>query len=169
MSFHAAAPSEFAAVRRLYDEIIDGMAGSPFEPKWEKGIYPSDELLKTELSKGTVHISDALNAVAILNTECPAEYANGAWQAFEKGEVLYIHALGVRPDCHRAGIARGLIAYLLDVARAQGCKAVRLDVLPHNKPAQSLYRACGFIQRPDLHVFYQSTGLTVFHIFEYLL
>lgn len=44
------------------------------------------------------------------------------------------------------------------VPRAQGCRALRLDVLGGNVPAERLYTGQGFARRGTVRMFYDDTG-----------
>ncbi|MEF2647863.1 MAG: hypothetical protein ACLRRN_03680 [Oscillospiraceae bacterium] len=53
--------------------------------------------------------------------------------------------------------------------RAQGCRALRLDVLGGNVPAERLYAVQGFARRGTVRMFYDDTGWTDYGLYEYLL
>jgi ribosomal-protein-alanine N-acetyltransferase len=51
----------------------------------------------------------------------------------------------VRRDVRRGGLARWMLAHLMDSARAQGCQAIWLEVREGNAPAIALYERAGFV------------------------
>ena len=53
--------------------------------------------------------------------------------------------------------------------RAQDCRALRLDVLGGNVPAERLYTGQGFARRGTVRMFYDDTGWTDYGLYEYLL
>ena len=53
------------------------------------------------------------------------------------------------------------------LARGRGWKALRLDVLEDNVPAQRLYRRAGFVYIETKQIWYESTGLANFLLYEY--
>lgn len=57
---------------------------------------------------------------------------------------MVIHLLMVRPSMTGKGIASKLVRYADELAKANACKAVRLDTGSQNIPALSLYRKLGF-------------------------
>ncbi|WP_375497020.1 ribosomal protein S18-alanine N-acetyltransferase [uncultured Jatrophihabitans sp.] len=59
----------------------------------------------------------------------------------DEAEVLTV---GVVPGARRTGLARRLLAGLLDAAAAKGAKDVYLEVRVDNVAARSLYRSEGF-------------------------
>ena len=63
--------------------------------------------------------------------------------AFAPKETLHISVVYVVPQFRRAGIARTLVAMLLDWGRASGATECDLNVLGKN-PARTLYERLGF-------------------------
>lgn len=57
---------------------------------------------------------------------------------------LLINNIAVRREARRRGLGRGLLDQLVEVGRGRGCRTVRLDVRPSNRPAVTLYRRAGF-------------------------
>ena len=55
------------------------------------------------------------------------------------------------------------------IAENCGMRAVRLDVLESNKPAENLYLGCGFEYRGTSRMYYENTGLKNFKMFEKIL
>jgi len=81
-------------------------------------------------------------------TYLAAEDADGrllAWGGVrvvaDEAEILTI---GVVPEARRRGIARRLLAALLDAARDRGATDAYLEVRVDNEPAHTLYRTEGF-------------------------
>jgi ribosomal-protein-alanine N-acetyltransferase len=61
----------------------------------------------------------------------------------DEAEILTV---GVVPAARRRGIARELIAALLDTARARGARTAYLEVRIDNHPARTLYTSEGFVE-----------------------
>ena len=57
----------------------------------------------------------------------------------------------------------------IGMARAQGCRVLRLDVLGGNVPAERLYAGQDFTCRGTVRMFYADTGWTDYRLYEYLL
>jgi putative acetyltransferase len=74
---------------------------------------------------------------------CPAE-AHGA----KAGEMK---RLFVRPEARGRGLAKHLIAAVVDEARRLGYAEIRLDTLPMMGDAQSLYVSLGFADIPPYY------------------
>lgn len=165
-------PGAFAVVRDFYWDMIDQMkASSAYRPKWEKGVNPSDELLKTALDHGELVVcksNDRIIGAMVLNHRCNEGYAQVTWgtQA-EEQEVTIVHALGVSPKHQRQSVAESMVQYAIGCARETNQKAIRLDVLHDNVPARKLYEKQGFVYRGTVPLEYPDTGRMEFHLYEY--
>lgn len=76
------------------------------------------------------------------------------------------HGLAVSPRVQNRGIGRRLVGHVLDEARAEGKKAVRLDILGTNRQAEALYRSAGFSFVAARKMYYPDTGWTEYKMFE---
>lgn len=170
MGFRCADAAEFDVVRKFYWDLIDAMEGTPYLPKWQKGVYPSDELLHGFLASRELYLLERKDGIAgafALNHRGTDGYEHIPWGVDAAPEEVYIlHILAVAPRCQRRGVAKELVAQALRLA--EGAKAVRLDVLPENLPAQRLYEGMGFAPRGRTSLYYEDVGLTDFLMFEYL-
>ena len=164
---------QYEAVRAFYHSMIDAMAGGPAYVGWKKDIYPSPALLAGSVSRGELYLALAdgrIVAAMILNHSCNDGYARCRWGvSADDSEVMVIHALGVHPDHQRKGCARSLVRKAIDTARESGMKAVRLDVLEGNLPAERLYSGLGFHFRETQQMYYEDTGWTSFRLYEYVI
>lgn len=70
-------------------------------------------------------------------------------------DELHIHSIATHPDRRRAGIARVLLAEVLDTARAERCTLAALEVRRSNAPAIALYTRVGFIVISTRRGYYQ--------------
>jgi len=62
-----------------------------------------------------------------------------------------------------------MVEYAIENCKNNGIKAIRLDVLASNRPAQKLYTTMGFICMNTIQLFYEDTGLTDFLLYELVL
>ncbi len=166
-------PADFESVRSFYHTHIDQSQDSPFDIGWKKGIYPSDTYLREALASGELFVGimdEQIISAMILDHHCNADYEKAQWTRLAKPEeVLVIHALGVLPAWSGHGIGKAMVDAALKMAKAVGCKAMRLDVLRGNVPAVKLYTRAGFCLVDTLSMFYEDTGWTEFELYERLL
>ncbi len=54
----------------------------------------------------------------------------------------------------------------IETAKDAGMKAIRLDVLKGNVPAERLYTSIGFVYVDTLKLFYEDTGRVDFELYE---
>lgn len=137
-----------ATVAALYRTTVEHIERTVNYPRWTSGVYPCDQTVADAISKGVQYLclenGKAVGAF-ILNEDPQGNYGAGDWKkALNVGEYLVIHTLAVLPDCSRNGIASLMVDFGIAKARAEGYKAVRVDVVPDNYPARKLYEQCGF-------------------------
>ena len=87
----------------------------------------------------------------------------------QEQEQLTIYTFAVRPDCRGGGVGRALLGYAEAWAKAQGKRALRLDVHEINTPAIKLYESCGFRYIATVDLGYGAYGLKWFRLYEKLL
>ncbi len=168
-----AEPHEFSAVRGFYWELIDKMREAPYKPGWEKGVYPADDYIDAAIKNGQLFLGMAderIVSAMIVDSESNEGYVGTNW-GVEAGpdEVMLIHALGVMPEYAGRGFAKAMVRYAVHIAQQHGCKAVRLDVLAGNVPAERLYPSVGFKHVRTVKMFYEDTGWTDFLLYEYVI
>lgn len=168
-----AAEDELERVRRFYHEVTDGLEGAEFSPGWKKDIYPSVEDLRGALEKQQLYVGELgerLVAAMIVNHDSNEGYKGVAWpSAARDDEAILIHALGVMTECMRQGMGRKMVEKVMVLGRAEGCKALRLDVLAGNRPAERLYAGLGFVYVDSRQMYYADTGWTKYDLYEYAL
>ena len=171
MEIRKAADNEYELVRSFYHSLIDAMADSPFYIGWEKDVYPAPEYLADSIRNGELYIGlegERIAAAMILNHEYNESYHGQKWLVeADDSEVMVIHALGVHPDFARRGFAKQLVHKAIALAKEARMKAIRLDVLEGNAPAERLYPDLGFRYVGVLPMFYEDTGWKNFLLYEY--
>lgn len=173
LKIRAAEPAGFHAAMDFYNGLIDAMADAPYHPGWEKGVYPTEAFIRTSIQQGELFLALLDGAIAgamVINHQCTPGYETIAWGVrAEAAEVSVIHALGTAPARQGKGLAREMVREAISLARERGQKAIRLDVLSGNVPAQKLYTGAGFQYRDTIKLFYEDTGLTDFLLYELVL
>ena len=162
--------SEYEGIRDFYYQLIDDMAGMEYHPKWQKGVYPSEADLHTALDNSEICIyqeDGKIVAAMRVNHNATGGYEKVAWAVdAAKDEVTLIHILGVSLEHQGKGVAKKMVQHVIDTAREAKQKAIRLDVLMGNIPANRLYESMGFEYKERLSLFYEDTGLTEFDLYE---
>lgn len=173
MKFQKASKADFPIIQKFYWNVIDDIHRNNVNNEnlgWEKGVYPSDNFLQSSLRKGELYTlteKDILYACVILNSEHNEGYDHCTWSiACDSSEVLTPHALAVNPEFQGKGIGKIVVKHILNIARTEHKKAVRLDVLGACKAAEHLYTSCGFQFVEAKEMFYEDTGWTEYKMFE---
>ena len=173
MEIYQATPEEYQKIRAFYHSLIDALEGLEYHPMWQKDIYPAPEDLQKAIGEGWLYYGiekGRIAAAMVLNRNCNPEYSKADWQ-IDAGpeEILVIHMLGVHRDFTGSGFGKELVRYALGFAEKTGAKAVRLDVLKGNIPAEKLYEGIGFKHITTIPLFYEDTGWTDFKLYEYVI
>lgn len=170
MIIRKAGTDEYPDVRGFYHSLIDGLKGLPYGAGWIKDIYPSPEFLMGSIRDGDLFLGieeGEIVASMVLNHECNDGYREFQWPTVaEDSEVTVIHALGVHPSRAGKGYAKQLVRFAVDTARRSRQKAIRLDVLKGNLPAERLYTSMGFRLLHTLPMYYEDTGWTDYELYE---
>ena len=164
---------EFDAVRYFYYDIIDYLETAPYSPGWKKDIYPSRDDLRNAIDRRELWVYELGGRIAsamILNSSRVEGYERLERESGISGEsALFIHTLAVLPDFQRRGIASAMVCHAISIARERGCKAVRLDVLEGNEPAELVYTKLGFEFMYTMNIFYEDTGWADYKIYQLLM
>lgn len=173
LTIRPAQPEEFEEVRAFYHRVTDELQNAPYSPGWKKDIYPSPEELRQALQRRQLYVGEGEGRIAAamtVNHDCNDGYAAVRWPA-EAGpeEVTVIHALGVDRALSGRGCGRELVRFVMELARKQGQKVLRLDVLAGNLPAEKLYTGLGFRYVDSQCMYYEDTGWTTYDLYEYVL
>ncbi len=172
LTFRLATPADVPSLRLLYNEIIEAMDASRWHAQWRKDGYPTDADLTQAAAQQTLHLAcrgAEIVAAAVLNHHFNPGYNAVPWQVqCPPQQVLCIHTLGVSPRFQRCGVASAMVQHAVAVARALGCKCLRLDVIETNHPADLLYTRLGFSFREARRLEYDSV-CAVFNMYELVL
>jgi ribosomal-protein-alanine N-acetyltransferase len=77
---------------------------------------------------------------------------------WEVADELHVTNIAVRPSARRRGIARTLLAEVMNDARRRGVRIVVLEVRPSNSEARALYDSLGFRVVGRRRGYYYDTG-----------
>ena len=161
---------DIPAVVELYDGVIDLFQAQTGNMGWRKGVYPTEADFRRAVRAGTLYVGEADGALAagmVITQGTDESYGDPPWRVSAPDEeTAVIHTLGVSPARTGQGLALGMIEGAVSLAREQGWKALRLDVLEENEPAHRLYRRAGFTYIATKKIWYESTGLASFLLYE---
>ncbi len=171
LEIRPARPEEFPAVRAFYHRLIDLMQEAEYRPGWEKDVYPDRDQLRQAIDKQQLYVGElegSFAAAMIMDRQSNEGYRGAPWLVEAAPErVSVIHALGVLPTLQGRGLAREMVRFAFERARALGSRVIRLDVLSGNLPAERLYLRLGFYRVSNARMFYPDTGWTEFDLYEF--
>ena len=174
LTFQRAESEDTAAAQAAYRSIIEHLADTVDYPRWYSENHPAPELVAEWLSRGNLYLArdeatGRIAGVVALDHNAPGGYEQARWGIeATPDQALIVHALGVTPDFQHRGVARFLVSEIVEMARARGCLAVRLDVYVGNDPGHQLYHQCGFTDLGLHHLHYDTTDLSEFRLYEYV-
>lgn len=173
LTFRQATTSDLPALRSLYNDIIDAMDASTSHAQWHRGGYPTDDFLSGRAAIGELWVAEIgsdMVAAMVLNAECNPGYAQANWQIDCKPhEIMAIHTLGVSPRVQGQGVGKAMVQQAITLARQQGCKSMRLDVIDTNPDAGSFYAKLGFSFLGRFELDYPGAVCTDFDLYEKVL
>lgn len=170
MEIVIAEKTEHERVQAFYRTLIEKVQSYPYRPAWIVGVYPDDAYLKQLTQDGQVFtaVEDGgiIGAMA-LNDRPNDGYGKVAWRVpAPDGEAAILHLLCVLPEYWGKGIGKALLDFASQYAKANGFKALRLDTMEGNLPAKRLYAKNGFSEIETVKLYYESTGLSGFTMYE---
>ena len=163
--------SFFKPLCEFFEEVMQNLISNINYPKWTYGVYPCKDSIKNDIDSGWQYIAlegEKIVGAFILNENPMGNYQKGSWSKnLNEGEYLVIHTLATSPKHFGKGIASKMVRFALDYAKQAGYKGIRLDVVPTNTPANTLYEKMGFtcIGEYDLDRGYEH--IPTFLLFEY--
>lgn len=155
---------------RFYEEVCAAQADSEYGPRWHYGIYPAAEDLIAHVRAGECflcRIGSEIAAACILSSGDDPLYRGIAWPSeAPPEESRVVHLFAVHPRFRGMGVADTLLDHLIAEAGASQIRALRLDVLKGNLPAERLYQKHGFRFVRECTVFYEDTGEVSARLYE---
>lgn len=166
-------PGDLPRILDFYQFVIRESSDVFEYARWVYGRHPTEEKLTEYVRQGMLYYTeegtDVTAAVAVTPYQTD-EYHGVGWQAALKDdEVAVAHLLAVNPRFRSRGCAKTMMREVVSLAKSKGLKAVRLDALACNIPANRLYESLGFQKRGVCRWYAENTGWFDFYLFEYLL
>ena len=123
-----------SVLERVASAVFDG----PINPQWTAEL----------LADARHHLAVAIDDGEVVGMATAVHYLHP-----DKAPQLWINEVGVAPSHHRRGIARGLLAALLEHGRTLGCtEAWVLTDDGENTAAHALYASSGGKPTPECSV-----------------
>lgn len=170
---HLVLTNDFETVRQKYIEVIDNTPEIERHARWAYGKHPNDESLRSYIDRGEMFLltdgADVAGLTAL--TMCQGEdYKSIPWQIeLKSDQVATIHLLAVCPAYRGNSLGLKILKEAMDIAVKNGKKALRLDTLKSNLPAQHMYDRAGFSYRGEQRMYAENTGMTDFLYYEKIL
>lgn len=172
LQIRTAGINDFDNIKEFYYSVIDELENAEYSPEWKKDIYPAQEYLLDSIKNNELYIGETDGSIAscmVVDHKCIDGYKNVSWSVeAEDQEIFVIHILGVLSEYSRRGIATQMVQKVIEMARENGVKTIRLDILEGNLRAEKTYIKSGFRYVDTVQMFYEDTGWTSCKMFEYI-
>lgn len=157
-------------VGKFYDDFVSWLDCHINYPRWIYKVYPSESSVRAMTEAGDQYVcldGEKITGAFALSTEVQGSYQKANWSRhLDDGTYVVIHALATDPEMQRQGIGTGVIRYCIDKAKAEGYKAIRVDIAPGNIPARSLFEKAGFDYAGDVDLELPIGDIPAFSMYE---
>ena len=162
--------SDVARTAGFYDRVVLWLDAHVNYPRWEYQVYPGEQSVRKMAEAGAQYVcerGDAILGAFSLDADPQGTFRKGQWsRELAHGSYMVLHALAVDPEMRGRGLASEIIRFCADRARSEGCKALRVDVVPTNAPARRLFEKNGFTYAGDCDLELNIEGIPVFSLYE---
>lgn len=171
MELRLAKKTDFERLASFYKFVISETKDMEKYCRWIYGLHPTDEMIKKYIEENAMYYmeedEEISGAVAVTPSQ-GQDYHSVKWSMnLKNDEVAVVHILCVNPKKQKCGLAKKIMQLVIDLARKQNKKAVRLDAINCNTPAHRLYESLGF-RKCDVKNWHASNlGFMDFFLFEY--
>ena len=167
---HLMPTNDLAALKRRYIDVIWHTPDIARYARWVYGRHPTDDLLRSYIENGEMYVmgdgAHTAGMVAIVMHQGP-DYRRVPWaRDLADDQVATIHLLAVCPEYQGKGLGGRILESAEGLAVMAGKKALRLDVLRSNLPAQRMYERAGYTYRGRQRLYAENTGWTDFLYYE---
>lgn len=164
---------DFEIVRSKYIEVINNTAKIEQHAHWEYGKHPSDQLLRTYIDRGEMYFlmdGEDIAGMVVISMCQGDDYEGVPWQEdLQKDEAAVLHLLAVCPAYRGKYLGNVINEQAMKIAAEKGKKALRVDTLKDNLPAQQMYERVGFSRRGEKRMYADNTGILDFVFYEKIL
>lgn len=107
MNVRCALMDDLEEIIELYGVVSDAMKESAFDIGWRKNLYPSKEMIQSDIKQQTLYIlqkEEKIIGSMVLNHESDPCYQNVYWQInVDDTEAIILHRFCIHPDFHGCG------------------------------------------------------------------
>ena len=161
---------DFEKVKAAYIDVIDNTPGIADHCRWEYGRHPSDEDIRAYMENDEMYAlmeQDRIVGVVAVSMSQGEDYETVGWEEpLANDQVATLHLLAVCPAFQGNDLGQVIIQEALKLAKESGKKALRLDTLKTNIPAQHMYEKAGFSLRGEQAIFLEGRGWYNFLYYE---
>ena len=165
-----ATAADLPLIGEIYEAIFDKEDQGPVYTNWLRGTYPTVDSARQVLEAGTLYVGEengVLWGVVNLNGVQLPEYDQIPWTIpAEREEVGVIHTLCIHPAQSGKGLAKRMVAFCEETARAQGKTVIRLDTWEGNAPTNHLYPSIGYGFAGSTEFFFQGYIREILNCYE---
>ena len=140
--------TDIKRIAEIYEHILDEEAVGRLTTGWIRGVYPSADTAASAVARGDMYIYEDegdIIASAVINHQQVDVYADGEFiYDAPDDKIMVIHTLTVDPKAAGRGAGSAFVAFYENLARQEGCIALRLDTNEKNKGARALYNKLGY-------------------------
>ena len=169
MIFTRCRKTQLQQVFGFYREVVKHLEATVNYPKWDDD-RPTAQGLSDAIDHGELYIltdGDEIVGAVALGEDPEGDYGVGEWSvSLERGEYLTVHLFAVRPAYARRGIGNQMVRECIRVAKENGYRAIRLDTVPDNHPANALYVKNGFTYAGTKDIRRGIPQIPVFNLYE---
>lgn len=159
-----------AAVIEKYIEVIEQTKDMNIHARWIYGKHPTDEMIQSFIVRQEMYLfMDEQNVAGMTAITMFQEknYREVMWNRnLKDDEVASLHIFTVTPEYQGKGASEKMMAEIISLAKEKDKKAIRLDTLASNIPAQRFYEKLGFEYRGKQNLYTENIGYTDFLYYE---
>ena len=167
---HLIQTDDFETVKSKYIDVIENTPDIEKTAHWKYGKHPTDESLRAYIDRGEMYVltdGEEIAGMAVIMMYQGDEYSGISWKDnLPCDEVATVHLLAVCPNHRGKSLGVRILDEAMEIAMRNGKKALRLEVLKSNVPAQRMYDKAGFVFRGEQRLYAENTGMMDFLYYE---
>lgn len=154
----------------LYKEVINQIKEYESNPGWIFGKYPKKEYIESLIKLDEVYVGLIENEIVssiVVNHTPNKEDDKIEWNVQTDLEnIYYIHLVAVNRKHKGKNIATQMIKYVINKAKENNIKSIRLNINKTNLKIEKLYLQLGFDFVASNTVFIEERGYISFNNYE---